>query len=93
MSDPVSAPYHYMGDGTIECRDAMKSMLSGDHIFNCHGDEPGIPMIVIGDWSQAFEMLWRWNKKNGIEDLKKCRRFLDYMIEELEKVEKELCNR
>lgn len=93
MSDPVYTPVHYLGDGKIHCKHAMASMMSGDPVFNCGGNEPFIPMVVIGYWSQAFEYLWRWNLKNGIEDLEKCRQMLNFMIEELEKVEKELCNR
>ncbi len=29
VGDPVSAPTHYSGDGHIECKDAMRSMLAG----------------------------------------------------------------
>lgn len=28
-NNPVSAPKHYIGDGHIECKDAMRSMLAG----------------------------------------------------------------
>jgi hypothetical protein len=35
-------------------------------------------------WQNAFKYLWRWPYKNGLEDLKKCRWYLDRLIEELE---------
>jgi len=33
---------------------------------------------------KLFKYLWCWPYKNGLEDLKKCRWYLDRLIEELE---------
>ena len=57
MSDPVNHPSHY-ADGTIECIDAIESVLGTFGFVNyCHGN--------------ALKYLWRWRAKGGIEDLDK----------------------
>lgn len=57
----------------IECIDAIKAALE------CHEDP-------IGAWltGQCIKYLWRWPLKNGLEDLKKCRFYLDRLIESFE---------
>lgn len=32
----------------------------------------------------AFKYLWRFDRKNGVEDLRKCRQCIDFPIEEVE---------
>ena len=76
--DMVNSPPHY--NQTIECIDAMKAMAEG-------GTEP--PKITVTPhqaqcWQNSFKYLWRWPYKSGIEDLKKCRWYLDRLISELE---------
>lgn len=34
--------------------------------------------------SQVIKYVWRWKSKGGVEDLKKCRWYLDRLIERLE---------
>lgn len=72
MRDNVTSPVHYRGDGEIEAMDALRSMTT---------DAP-VAGIANYWWGNAFKYLWRWPRKNGIEDLKKCRQCLDYLIEE-----------
>ena len=31
-----------------------------------------------------FKYLWRWVRKNGVQDLKKCKQCIDFLIEEIE---------
>ena len=31
----------------------------------------------------AFKYLWRFERKNGVEDLRKCRQCIDFLIEEV----------
>ena len=38
-------------------------------------------------WQNSFKYLWRWPYKNGVEDLKKARWYLDRLIEEVERNE------
>jgi|TARA_B100001094_G_C17416074_1_gene432440 hypothetical protein len=70
--DMVNSPAHY--NQSIECIDAMKAMADGcdidSHQAYC--------------WQNIFKYLWRWPYKNGVEDLKKCRWYLDRLISELE---------
>lgn len=73
MTDNVSHPSHYCRGG-MECREAERAMLT---------DAP-TPPIVTHLWASAFEYLWRWPFKNGVEDLRKARECIDSMIGELE---------
>ena len=71
--DSVNHPIHYNAAG-IECIDAMEAMVENAqvdaHIAYC--------------WQNAFKYLWRWAYKNGIEDLKKARWYIDRMIQKME---------
>jgi hypothetical protein len=67
-SDPVN-PSHYK-QGSIECIEAIKAAL-------------GVGFIAYL-WGNILKYLWRWPKKNGIEDLKKARWYLDRLIQEEE---------
>lgn len=70
-ANAVSHPRHYMGHTGIECMDAMRSMMGSE----------GVTFYWEGC---AFKYLWRWRAKNGVEDLKKARQCLDYLIETVE---------
>ena len=63
-------------DGQIECMDAMRSMMSGDQY--------ALPAQSAYWWGCAFKYLWRWRRKNGIQDLQKCKQCIDYLISETE---------
>lgn len=73
-NDTVASPRHYAGDGRIECMAAMRSMM--------HGAE--VEASAAYWWGCAFKYLWRWLRKNGVEDLRKCRQCIDYLIAEVE---------
>lgn len=68
--DPVSRPAHYTSGG-IECIDAMQAAFGAE---------------VVKDFClcNAFKYLWRHRQKNGVEDLKKCRWYLNRLIREME---------
>jgi hypothetical protein len=66
-SDPIN-PSHYR-QGGIECIDAMKVALGG-----------GFSGYLRGN---TIKYLWRYDKKNGVEDLKKARWYLDRLIKEV----------
>ena len=40
-----------------------------------------------GHFNTAFKYLWRWHNKNGVEDLRKCRYYLDRLISRIEERE------
>lgn len=75
MSDPIEHPSHYAGDGKVECMDAMRSMLY---------QENGLSQIASYWWCSALKYIWRAPHKNGIQDIDKAIRCLQYMKEEME---------
>lgn len=68
--DPVNRPAHYTSGG-IECIDAMQAAFGAD---------------AVKDFClcNAFKYLWRHRNKNGVEDLKKARWYLNRLITEME---------
>ena len=73
--DPVNRPAHYTSGG-IECIDAMQAAF---------GDEAVKDFCLCN----AFKYLWRHRQKNGVEDLKKARWYLNRLIREMEVTESE----
>lgn len=68
----VNHPSHYNQSGVVECIDAMDAatvQLTGQEAI-CT--------------SQVIKYVWRWKGKNGVEDLKKARWYLDRLIAALE---------
>ena len=74
-NNPVSAPKHYIGDGHIECKDAMRSMLAGY-------DRADAKSAVAYWMTTALKYIWRAPLKNGLQDLKKARECIDIAIAE-----------
>ena len=71
--DMVNHPSHYT-QGGIECIDCIKSATVG---------KVGIEAFCVGN---AIKYLFRYEEKNGIEDVKKARWYIDRLIKELENV-------
>ena len=74
--DAVEHPVHYAGDGKIECMAAMRSMMSAA--------EGKLSPQSSYWWGCAFKYLWRWILKGGVEDLRKCKQCVDYLIGEVD---------
>lgn len=70
MGDSVNHPNHYQTEGGLEVIDIIKSVL-GD------GFEP----YCVGN---VLKYISRYKKKNGLEDLKKARVYINYVIDYLE---------
>lgn len=66
--DNVNHPSHYTG-GTVECIDALEAATV---------DLQGIEAVCTAN---AIKYLWRWKKKNGVEDLEKARWYIDKLID------------
>ena len=68
LHDNVNHPAHYTAGG-IECIDAIGAALT------CQRN----PMQA---WltGQVLKYMWRWPLKNGLEDLRKARFYLDRLI-------------
>ncbi len=68
INDPVNHPSHYTAGG-IECIDAIAAALTSQ-------SDPMSAWLT----GQCLKYLWRWPLKNGLEDLKKTRFYLDRLI-------------
>ena len=68
MSDKVNHPAHYT-QGGIECIEALKAATV---------NLTGIEAVCTAN---AIKYLWRWKKKNGVEDLEKARWYIDKLID------------
>lgn len=80
-ADAVNCPTHYMA-GPYECEkveEAISEKMGGGVKFNA-----SFMPYQARLYFAAFEYLWRAPFKNGVEDLKKCRRDLDRLIDGLE---------
>lgn len=73
-SDSVNHPAHYT-QGGIECIDAIEAAVS---------ELSGIEAVCTGN---AIKYLWRWKQKNGVEDLKKARWYINRLIKRGERNE------
>jgi len=70
-NDLVDHPSHYNQAG-IECIEAIRAALGPEGFsFYCQGN--------------SIKYLWRFRYKNGVQDLKKCGVYLNWLIEEMEK--------
>ena len=65
--DMVNHPAHYTGGG-IECIDAMESAVSG---------LSGIEAVLAGN---VIKYVWRFKRKNGVQDLEKAKWYLNRLI-------------
>lgn len=69
--DVVNHPSHYT-KGSIECIDAIDSATTG---------KSGIEAVCVAN---IIRYLWRYEEKNGLEDVKKAKWYLNKLISELE---------
>lgn len=69
--DVVNHPSHYT-KGNIECIDAIESATTG---------KSGIEAVCVAN---VIKYLWRYEEKNGLEDVKKAKWYLNKLISELE---------
>lgn len=72
MSSPIE-PDHYIRGG-ISCAEAVEAMCGYEG--------------TIGYWEGTIlAYLWRWREKNGVEDLRKAKRCVEFLIELAERVD------
>lgn len=83
--DTVSKPQHYMlfEDEGIEVRDVLERLVNKINTASAEDDYPQFysKPLFIPDYVQMMQYLMRFMDKNGVEDLKKARWYLDKMIE------------
>lgn len=75
INDMVNHPSHYT-QGGIECIDAIKAATVG---------KTGIEAVCVAN---VVKYLWRYEEKNGLEDVKKARWYLERLIDELSEGDK-----
>lgn len=73
--EAVNHPAHYT-QGDIECIDAIKAATVG---------KTGIEAACVGN---VIKYLWRYESKNGVEDCRKAKWYLDRLIKEVAEREK-----
>tara|TARA_R100000329_G_C7603557_1_gene214068 strand:+ start:1062 stop:1379 length:318 start_codon:yes stop_codon:yes gene_type:complete len=67
--DMVNSPPHYNNSG-IECIEAIKAMLGGGFKYYLQGN--------------ILKYLWRYEYKDGVQDLKKAQWYLSELIDNVE---------
>lgn len=72
-NDPVNHPNHYQTKSGLEVIDAIRAFTE-----DCQGIEGYYTGNII-------KYICRWKKKNGLEDLKKARMYLNWLIDHEEK--------
>lgn len=71
-ADNVNHPNHYQGSNDIEVIDVIDGFA---------GELKGVAAF---EWGNLVKYVLRFQNKNGVEDLKKARKNLDWLIEKLE---------
>ncbi len=74
-NDKINHPAHYT-QGGVECIEAIAAAAIG------------LEGIEVYCTANAIKYLWRWKRKNGAEDLRKARWYIDYLLNAIE-IEKE----
>lgn len=74
MGDNVNHPNHYQNIAGVEAIDILNDVVK---------DLPGKQAAML--WN-TLKYLLRFQKKNGVEDLKKAQNYLDYLINDIEAV-------
>ncbi|WP_249629112.1 DUF3310 domain-containing protein [Streptococcus uberis] len=72
FKDSIKNVSHYQGKDGLEVFEVQENFI---------GDLAGMQAF---HWCNVVKYILRFQKKNGIEDLKKARRYLDLMISEVE---------
>lgn len=75
MPDPINPAHYISPDGTMETIDVIEAFTS---------DLQGIEAVCTAN---ALKYICRWNHKNGVEDLKKAKWYIQKLIYHLEKGE------
>lgn len=73
----VNHPPHYMSETGLEVIDVIEAFT-----FELKG-------IEATDTGNIIKYICRWNSKNGLQDLKKAKWYLEHLIKHVENLEKE----
>jgi hypothetical protein len=78
--DMVAHPNHYQSSSGLEVKDVIEAFTE---------ELTGFEAVATGN---IIKYICRWKKKNGIEDIEKCKQYCDFLIEYLEKKKGEMIN-
>lgn len=82
MGDPdasvVNHPQHYISETGLETIDVIEAFTF---------DLTGMDAVCTAN---VLKYICRWKNKNGLQDLKKARWYLDRLIDRIENLEKEM---
>lgn len=70
--DNVNHPKHYEGSTSLECIQVMELIF-------------GLNAVLFFCLCNSFKYLWRFKNKNGLEDVKKAKWYLDYAERRIER--------
>ena len=70
--DMINHPDHYQSENGLEVIDVIKEFTSG------------LEGIEATDTGNILKYICRWKKKNGVEDLKKAKWYLEHLIDNVE---------
>lgn len=68
QEDVINHPPHYSETGGVECIEAIEAQLTTEEYEG----------YLRGN---CVKYLWRWKNKGGVQDLKKCKWYLERLIE------------
>lgn len=77
MLDMVNHPPHYQSETGLEVIDVIEAFT-----FDLKG-------IEATDTGNVIKYICRWKGKNGLQDLKKAKWYLEHLIAHVEKMEEE----
>lgn len=77
--DNINKPSHYQGRFGMESIDVLRNFMTPEQLKG----------FYLGN---ALKYQLRFQKKNGLEDLKKARKNLDWLIEEMENENQNVVN-
>ena len=70
--EKVNSPSHYQGVGGLECIYAIEAATEG---------KTGLEAVCVAN---VIKYLWRYEAKNGLEDVKKAQWYLNKLIKRME---------
>tara|TARA_R110000796_G_scaffold70288_6_gene160026 strand:+ start:722 stop:1015 length:294 start_codon:yes stop_codon:yes gene_type:complete len=78
MTDYLVNPKHYKSEKGLECIDCIEGVVEG------------LTGIEATDTGNIMKYLWRWKKKDGVNDLKKIEWYVKHLIAHVDGDEEKL---
>lgn len=69
IDNKVSHPNHYRSKSGLECKDVIEAVTE---------DMTGYEAVYTAN---IIKYIWRWKKKNGDEDLRKAKQYIDFILD------------